>query len=311
MVKLIVDHLSETRPHLLAPLPDSVDPIRTARFPAGNKRDLLEILLKDAGPVALLSIGQQLKSATVDPLWRVALNSATVDVLFHKWRNFEAFAHWKNRLQIKQIAEHRAYFRRYAVEGDEPTEAENLLLCGVMIALMDAIGCRALSCEMPTENPSSMRIYRDGNFVLPDKTGLISNTWELSWEGFEPQHVLQNEAPTASDVFGQKEELRTIAPAMDQLTRDPARQWKLSELAEACAMSQRTLQRRLTEAGYSFSQLVRAVRVHEACRLLEQLDLPITVIGFCSGFCDSSHFSRDFNASMGMTPTNYREICNR
>jgi AraC-like DNA-binding protein len=91
--------------------------------------------------------------------------------------------------------------------------------------------------------------------------------------------------------------------------RDVARQWKVGELAREAGLSTRSLQRRLGDAELSFSRLVRLVRIHEACRLLKDSDAPITSIGFCAGFSDSAHFSRDFRASMGMTPSDYRVVC--
>ena len=51
------------------------------------------------------------------------------------------------------------------------------------------------------------------------------------------------------------------------------------------------------------------VRVHEACRLLQgQRRFTITMIGFCAGFSDSAQFSRDFRASTGMTPSEFRAV---
>ncbi|MCF6320466.1 MAG: helix-turn-helix transcriptional regulator [Rhizobiaceae bacterium] len=73
-------------------------------------------------------------------------------------------------------------------------------------------------------------------------------------------------------------------------------------------MSVRSLQRRLAEFEISFSSLVRRVRIHEACRLLKHSDSSLTVIGFCSGFSDSAHFSRDFRSSVGISPSQYRAI---
>jgi AraC-like DNA-binding protein len=87
---------------------------------------------------------------------------------------------------------------------------------------------------------------------------------------------------------------------------DVARQWKVGELARETGLSTRSLQRRLGGAQLSLTRLVRLVRIHEACRLLKNTDAPLTTIGFCAGFSDSAHFSRDFRASTGMTPSDYR-----
>ena len=92
------------------------------------------------------------------------------------------------------------------------------------------------------------------------------------------------------------------------LMLDVDRQWKVSDLAREAGLSTRSLQRKLSDADLSFSHLVRIVRIHEACRLLKESEAPITTIAFCAGFSDSAHFSRDFRASMGMSPSNYRGV---
>jgi AraC-like DNA-binding protein len=74
-------------------------------------------------------------------------------------------------------------------------------------------------------------------------------------------------------------------------------------------VSTRSLQRILTSVGLCFSQIVRLFRVHESCRLLEETEYSITIIGFCTGFSDAANFSKDFKLSMGMSPSEYRYVC--
>ncbi|WP_160116021.1 helix-turn-helix domain-containing protein [Candidatus Halocynthiibacter alkanivorans] len=50
------------------------------------------------------------------------------------------------------------------------------------------------------------------------------------------------------------------------------------------------------------------MRIFEACHLLKPGNTPLTVIGFCAGFSDSAHFSRDFRASVGLTPSEFRAV---
>ena len=100
----------------------------------------------------------------------------------------------------------------------------------------------------------------------------------------------------------------TIERSAALMSRDPSRLWKIAELADELGLSTRSLQRKLQEAGLSFSELVRLIRIQEACRLLRDNDMPITMIGFCAGFSDSAHFSRDFRASIGMPPSKIPRI---
>tara|TARA_R110002110_G_scaffold88617_1_gene230885 strand:- start:424 stop:786 length:363 start_codon:yes stop_codon:yes gene_type:complete len=101
----------------------------------------------------------------------------------------------------------------------------------------------------------------------------------------------------------------SIEAVAEVLARDVARQWRVGDLARETGLSTRPLQRKLADANLSFLHLVRLVRIHETCRLLKDSMIPITAISFCAGFSDSAHFSCDFRASTGMTPSDYRTIC--
>lgn len=54
------------------------------------------------------------------------------------------------------------------------------------------------------------------------------------------------------------------------------------------------------------SQWMNSFRVEEACRLLNETDLPITRIIFESGFRTKSNFNREFLRQTGMNPGDYR-----
>jgi transcriptional regulator GlxA family with amidase domain len=98
----------------------------------------------------------------------------------------------------------------------------------------------------------------------------------------------------------------TVTNMAQLIMQDISRQWKVNEIAKALSMSSRSLQRLLSKMGLTFSQLVRLLRIHESCRLLGETDIPVTMVGFCTGFSDGAHFSRDFRMSMGMSPSEYR-----
>lgn len=68
----------------------------------------------------------------------------------------------------------------------------------------------------------------------------------------------------------------------------------------------RTLQRRLDAAGYTYSQLVEAVRLEHACRLLTKSDARMVDIAALLGFRDPSNFNRAFQRWTGLTPKQYR-----
>lgn len=80
----------------------------------------------------------------------------------------------------------------------------------------------------------------------------------------------------------------------------------VSEIAGRFNMSARTLQRRLSDDGLSFQQIVDDSRRELAKRLLKQTYYSLSEIAFLTGFADQSAFNRAFRRWAGQTPRSYR-----
>lgn len=80
----------------------------------------------------------------------------------------------------------------------------------------------------------------------------------------------------------------------------------LSDTASAVRVPQRTLQRRLGEAGLSHSALVEGVRRQLALKHVADAALSIAEIAFLLHFADSTAFDRAFKRWTGETPARYR-----
>ena len=80
----------------------------------------------------------------------------------------------------------------------------------------------------------------------------------------------------------------------------------ISEIAGRFHMSARTLQRRLSDDGLSFQQIVDDSRRELAKRFLQQTDYSLSEIAFLTGFADQSAFNRAFRRWAGQTPRSYR-----
>ena len=85
----------------------------------------------------------------------------------------------------------------------------------------------------------------------------------------------------------------------------------IEQVAEQMGSSVRTLQRRLLEAGVTYSTLVEQVRHDLACRKLETTQLHVAEIARDLGFKDHSSFSRAFLRWTGMSPRAYRQSLNQ
>lgn len=81
---------------------------------------------------------------------------------------------------------------------------------------------------------------------------------------------------------------------------------KLSDVARALGMSARTLQRKLSDEGAVFQNLVDQARRELSERLLRTTQYPLVEIAFLTGFAEQSGFTRAFKRWAGETPRSYR-----
>lgn len=80
----------------------------------------------------------------------------------------------------------------------------------------------------------------------------------------------------------------------------------LEQLAQVLALSPRTLQRRLREAGLSFSQLVDETRQQLVLNYLRDPALELADIAFFVGFSEPGSLARAFRRWTGQSPAEYR-----
>lgn len=89
----------------------------------------------------------------------------------------------------------------------------------------------------------------------------------------------------------------------DRIGNEPI---SLSRVARRLGTSARTLQRRLSEEGVSFAEVVDSARKLRACTLLQGWTHSIAAITFLVGFSEQSAFTRAFRRWTGTTPARYR-----
>ncbi|HQU69337.1 MAG TPA: AraC family transcriptional regulator ligand-binding domain-containing protein [Albidovulum sp.] len=80
----------------------------------------------------------------------------------------------------------------------------------------------------------------------------------------------------------------------------------IGDVARELGMSERTLQRRITEGGASFRGLIDDARQELGRRMLSDEENSIDEIAFLLGFQDTSSFYRAFRAREGVTPAEWR-----
>lgn len=86
----------------------------------------------------------------------------------------------------------------------------------------------------------------------------------------------------------------------------PLKRATAGDLALAIGLSERTLHRRLSEAGSSFQRVVDDFRVEEADRLLLSRKMPLVQIAHQLGYADQASWSRAYKRLRGTSPRGWR-----
>lgn len=84
---------------------------------------------------------------------------------------------------------------------------------------------------------------------------------------------------------------------------------RLSEAARLACMSEPSFSKYFKRAsGMTFTELVRRLRIANACRLLAQTDSSVAAISLAVGYQNLANFNRQFRAETGLTPRAYRSL---
>ncbi|VTU21516.1 Urease operon transcriptional activator [Variovorax sp. PBS-H4] len=98
-----------------------------------------------------------------------------------------------------------------------------------------------------------------------------------------------------------------LAPAVSALFADPARPWKLPELADLCSMSRATFMRHFQEKlGRSAIELLTDIRMSLASNELTNPGITTAAVAESVGYQSEAAFRRAFAQWMGMTPGQWR-----
>jgi AraC-like DNA-binding protein len=81
---------------------------------------------------------------------------------------------------------------------------------------------------------------------------------------------------------------------------------RLDTLAREARCSVRTLQRRLQDAGLTYTRVLDEVRLETAAQLLRESELRVVDVAVDLGYSDQANFSRAFRRWAGVSPTQFR-----
>jgi AraC-like DNA-binding protein len=154
--------------------------------------------------------------------------------------------------------------------------------------------------------------------TLTDRTIPLSGVYELDCDAAEAsvlgaegdagmmqaaEVILRTRIPPADEAVG------LVGGIVDRIGADRTIN-RVDELATQAGMGERALQRLFGEyVGVSPKWVIRRFRLHDAAsRLAKAEDVNLTHLAQELGYSDQAHFTRDFKAIVGRSPSDYRRL---
>lgn len=110
-------------------------------------------------------------------------------------------------------------------------------------------------------------------------------------------------------IVSENEELNNINEILRYIYFHLSEKITLGKLSSVFYMSESTIRRQFeNNIGYSFSELIQAMRISKATDLLMYTSLTLEQISELSGFTDASHLTKVFNETKHATPNAFREV---
>jgi AraC-like DNA-binding protein len=120
--------------------------------------------------------------------------------------------------------------------------------------------------------------------------------------------ILTNAEQMIADYLGQLDQDDTVARAKAEILRQlPSGTTTEETIAAALNMSLRTFQRRLSDRGTVYREVLESVRRDLALKYIATPRLSITEISYLLGFSEPSSFARTFRRWTGTSPSQQRE----
>ena len=266
------------------------------------KRNLLRTAFNTFGYAPILEAGFDIRLQHDSPMGYTLLKATSVNDLLNRFFRFEKYFHSKHRLAIRSEDEKSITLWHYSKTSVRPEIYEDIVVAGLLAGILDRFGCRDLVLEIEGQPLIARgKVIRD--ISLPGDCSCFTVRWSTVGPAHIPVFDGQNRFLNSLTAAGMGPVSRKTGSL---ISSDPVRSWKVEDVAGEFGLSARSLQRRLTEEGTTFSKCVMAARCQCAVYYMtEEID-NLSAVGFLAGFSDAAHFSREFSKTMGILPSDFR-----
>lgn len=264
------------------------------------KRALVEEAVRQGGLAVLPLLGRGVRQLPRGPLHQALLVAPDGTELITRWQRLERYIHSRHRVVVLEAGTTGALLEHRSLQpGQPPLAAEDLVVLGVLAALLELIGAQAVQADAggatayPTPDAAAL--------LLAAQRGSTAR-WTLRWAMKVPTERGVIEPAPAAVTDNDR-----IEQALALIQTDLMAAWPVAVLARRLGLSPRSWQRQLAAAGLGHAALLQRARCEAAAAALVAGSTSLAELGFACGFADQAHFTRRFRAQVGLTPGRYRE----
>ncbi|WAS91368.1 AraC family transcriptional regulator [Nannocystis punicea] len=288
----------------------------TARVPHGAAIAVWEAMASASGDPAFGVFAAELVGAAPFDIVDLALaHTADVGTMVRQFLRYQALYHDANDARLELRGELATLGHRLRGELPRSRHLSQFLLAVWTTKLRRATGRPELLTEVRLRDAAPRDATPlERSFAAPlrfdaEEDALVfpRGVLELPVRGADPglartllpqlEHEVRSRGGEGAFVAELRARVQALLGGGDALAESVAR---------ALGTSERTMQRRLREAGTSFRDVVDEVRREAALAQLGRRDATVTDIAFMLGFSDLSAFSRAFRRWTGASPSEYR-----
>jgi AraC-like DNA-binding protein len=286
-------------------LPEVADQLTQATVPLDLKREVVQSAVEQAGFAVLPLLGRGLHKLAMEPTHLALTAGHSATSLFVRWQRLERYIHSKHRIQWQGLTPTSARVKHaHKDNGPAPLAAEDLVVCGVLCALLEANGLHTIKATA-----DDMELYPnpDSTQVLQCVQQCQTHTWSLTWQDTE-EKGLDLSLPVSWAQVAPPTWSQFACAVGDHVARCLPELVSVDVAAAVLGMPCRTFQRTLAAESLSYQRIQSDVRFRLAGWYLLESGMAIAEIGFVCGYSDQAHLTREFNRRMGVPPARYREL---
>ncbi len=285
--------------------PETPGSLLHATLPLDFKRRVVQAAVEQAGFAVLPLLGRGMRDLAMEPTHLALTAGRSAGAMLVRWQRLERYIHSRHRIHLHELSAQSARISHtHKDSGPAPLPAEDLVVCGVLCALLEANG---LENVRASAGATELYPQPDPQQVMACIRRSQTGTWQLNWA--DPQEKKPTPDMTVSWSLVAPPGWSRFAFAVgDRIARHLPELLSVEAAALEMGMARRTFQRALAAEGAGYQQRLSEVRFRLAAWHLLQTDMPIAEVGFVCGYSDQAHLTREFNRCVGVPPARYRSL---